>query len=96
MWRARLWIPYCSMPIGLGLLTLQYVADLIKLVTGREPPFGLAEATPRMRGQARMPRRRAMSPTTQGAIVLIVTLVDAAVRRAGGVRPRRDLDRRSS
>jgi hypothetical protein len=30
------------MPIGLGLLTLQYVAELFKLVTGREPPFGLA------------------------------------------------------
>lgn len=41
MWRARLWIPYASMPIGLGLLTLQYIVELIKLVTGREPPFGL-------------------------------------------------------
>src|SRR5258705_13661226 len=28
MWRARLWIPYSSMPIGLGLLSLQYVADI--------------------------------------------------------------------
>jgi len=41
MWRARLWIPYSSMPIGLGILTLQYVADIYNLVTGREPPFGL-------------------------------------------------------
>jgi TRAP-type C4-dicarboxylate transport system permease small subunit len=41
MWRARLWIPYASMPIGLGILSLQYVADLINLVTGRELPFGL-------------------------------------------------------
>jgi TRAP-type C4-dicarboxylate transport system permease small subunit len=41
MWRARLWIPYASMPIGLGVLTLQYVVDLIELVTGREPPFGV-------------------------------------------------------
>jgi TRAP-type C4-dicarboxylate transport system permease small subunit len=41
MWRARLWIPYSTMPIGLGLLSLQYVADIINLVTGREPPFGL-------------------------------------------------------
>lgn len=41
MWRARLWIPYGAMPIGLGLLTLQYIADLISLVTGREPPFGI-------------------------------------------------------
>lgn len=39
MWRARLWIPYGSMPIGLGVLTLQYVADLINHITGREPAF---------------------------------------------------------
>ncbi len=41
MWRARLWIPYASMPIGLGILTLQSVADLLCLVSGREPPFGM-------------------------------------------------------
>ena len=42
MWRARLWIPYSSMPIGLGLLTLQAIADLVNLATGRERPFGMA------------------------------------------------------
>lgn len=42
MWRARLWIPYASMPIGLGLLTLQSVADLLALITRREPPFGIS------------------------------------------------------
>jgi TRAP-type C4-dicarboxylate transport system permease small subunit len=41
MWRARLWIPYSSMPIGLTILTLQYVADLYCLLTGRELPFGI-------------------------------------------------------
>jgi len=41
MWRARLWIPYSAMPIGLALLTLQYIADLYALVAGREPPFGI-------------------------------------------------------
>src|SRR6516165_5926806 len=41
MWRARLWIPYAAMPVGLALLSLQYVAEIIKLVTGREWPFGL-------------------------------------------------------
>jgi TRAP-type C4-dicarboxylate transport system permease small subunit len=41
MWRARLWIPYSAMPIGLGILSVQYVVDLISLVTGREPPFGI-------------------------------------------------------
>jgi len=43
MWRARLWIPYSAMPIGLGILTLQYVADLYCLLAGREPPFGIRE-----------------------------------------------------
>jgi TRAP-type C4-dicarboxylate transport system permease small subunit len=43
MWRVRLWIPYASMPVGLGILTLQYVVDFYNLVTGRESPFGLSE-----------------------------------------------------
>jgi len=46
MWRARLWIPYASMPIGLGILSLQYTADIINLITGREPPFGIANKEP--------------------------------------------------
>lgn len=41
MWRARLWIPYSAMPIGLGLLTLQYLVDIALLVTGRSAPFDL-------------------------------------------------------
>jgi TRAP-type C4-dicarboxylate transport system permease small subunit len=41
MWRARMWIPYSAMPIGLGILTLQYIADLINLLNGSEPPFGI-------------------------------------------------------
>jgi TRAP-type C4-dicarboxylate transport system permease small subunit len=41
MWRARLWIPYMSMPIGMTILSLQFVADLLSLVSGREPPFGI-------------------------------------------------------
>jgi TRAP-type C4-dicarboxylate transport system permease small subunit len=43
MWRARLWIPYSSMPVGLAILTLQYVADLYCLLSGREPPFGISK-----------------------------------------------------
>ncbi|MBS0337230.1 MAG: TRAP transporter small permease subunit [Proteobacteria bacterium] len=42
MWRARLWIPYACMPVGLGILALQALADLACLASGREPPFGLA------------------------------------------------------
>jgi len=43
MWRARLWIPYASMPVGLGLLVLQAIAELIALLRGTEPPFGMKE-----------------------------------------------------
>ena len=46
VWRARLWIPLAAMPIGLGLLVLQYVVELIRLLTGRARPFGIdAERT---------------------------------------------------
>lgn len=41
VWRARLSIPYLAMPVGLGLLVLQYIAELACLLTGRTPPFGL-------------------------------------------------------
>jgi TRAP-type C4-dicarboxylate transport system permease small subunit len=41
MWRARLWIPYASMPIGLGVLTLQFAVDLIAVITGRAAPFDI-------------------------------------------------------
>ncbi|HVC12634.1 MAG TPA: TRAP transporter small permease [Burkholderiales bacterium] len=46
MWRVRLWIPYSSMPIGLGILTLQYAVELLCLVSGREPPFGIGSKEP--------------------------------------------------
>ncbi len=41
VWRVRLWIPYAALPVGLILLGVQYVVELICLVTGREPPFGI-------------------------------------------------------
>jgi TRAP-type C4-dicarboxylate transport system permease small subunit len=44
MWRARLWIPYSSMPIGLTLLTLQAIGELIQLVKGEAKPFGMPDA----------------------------------------------------
>src|ERR1051325_3927636 len=44
MWRARLWIPYSAMPIGLALLTLQAIAELIQLAKGEVKPFGIPDA----------------------------------------------------
>jgi len=41
IWAVRLWIPYMAMPIGFVVLSLQYVVDILSLLTGRAPPFGL-------------------------------------------------------
>ncbi|WP_370153235.1 TRAP transporter small permease [Ferrovibrio sp.] len=41
MWRARMWIPFLSLPVGMGILCLQYIADIWAIITGREMPFGL-------------------------------------------------------
>lgn len=41
IWRARLWIPYLALPVGMLLLSLQYTADIFALATGRAMPFGL-------------------------------------------------------
>lgn len=46
VWRARLWIPYLGMPIGMGLLSLQYLAEIFALATGRALPFGLDPEKP--------------------------------------------------
>ncbi len=46
IWRIPLWIPYLSMPVGFGLMVLQYLVDIHDLVSGREPPFGMRESAP--------------------------------------------------
>ncbi len=44
IWELPLWIPYLPMPIGLGLLSLQYIADILSILTGRELPFAKADS----------------------------------------------------
>ncbi len=39
IWALPLWIPYLSIPLGIGLMSLQYVADIMALVTGNDMPF---------------------------------------------------------
>jgi TRAP-type C4-dicarboxylate transport system permease small subunit len=39
MWNAPLWKLYISLPIGFFVMILQYVADIVSLVTKREMPF---------------------------------------------------------
>ena len=46
VWAPPLWIPRLTMPIGMGLMCLQYAADIAALVTGREAPFGIEEDRP--------------------------------------------------
>lgn len=41
VWRIPLWIPYLSLPLGMGLICLQYLADIYNLATGKDLPFGL-------------------------------------------------------
>lgn len=41
IWALPMWIAYAPIPIGIGLLCLQYLADILCLATGREMPFGL-------------------------------------------------------
>jgi TRAP-type C4-dicarboxylate transport system permease small subunit len=38
VWAPPLWIPVLALPVGTGVLTLQYLADILCLLTGREPP----------------------------------------------------------
>lgn len=42
IWRARLWIPYLSVPVGLALLSLQFIAEIYLVATHRGLPFGLS------------------------------------------------------
>jgi TRAP-type C4-dicarboxylate transport system permease small subunit len=40
VWRPPLWVPYFAVPLGMGLLALQCLAQILALLTGREAPFG--------------------------------------------------------
>ena len=42
MWRARLWIPYLAVPVGLALLCLQFIAEIYLVAARRGLPFGLS------------------------------------------------------
>jgi TRAP-type C4-dicarboxylate transport system permease small subunit len=42
IWRVELWIPYLAVPVGLGLLCLQLLADMWLVLTRRSQPFGLS------------------------------------------------------
>ena len=39
VWRPALWVPYLALPLGMGLLALQCLAQILALATGRAAPF---------------------------------------------------------
>jgi len=41
VWEPKLWKAYISMPIGFTAISMQYIADVLCLVSGRDAPFGL-------------------------------------------------------
>ncbi len=41
VWALPLWIPYLSLPLGIGLLSLQYLADIVALLSGQAMPFAM-------------------------------------------------------
>jgi len=46
IWRARLWIPYLAVPVGLALLCLQFIAEMYLVLTRREAAFGIVPEEP--------------------------------------------------
>jgi TRAP-type C4-dicarboxylate transport system permease small subunit len=46
IWGPKLWKAYLAMPIGFFAISLQYLADLVCLVSGEEHPFGIEPTTP--------------------------------------------------
>jgi TRAP-type C4-dicarboxylate transport system permease small subunit len=46
VWRPPLWVPYLAVPLGMGLLSLQYVAEILALLSGRQAPFGAGSEPP--------------------------------------------------
>jgi len=44
VWAPPLWAVILPMPFGMTVLSLQYIVDIIELVRGRSPPFGMEPA----------------------------------------------------
>jgi len=41
IWALPLWVPYLPLPLGIGLMSLQYIADILALISGQDLPFGM-------------------------------------------------------
>ena len=45
VWAPPLWLPRLSLPVGMTLISLQYIADILALLSGREMPFAKDEGS---------------------------------------------------
>lgn len=43
VWALPLWIPYTAMPLGIGILALQYIADIMALLADKAMPFAMEQ-----------------------------------------------------
>lgn len=43
MWGVPMWIPLLALPVGMGMLSLQYVASIVAVLAGHERPFATEE-----------------------------------------------------
>lgn len=43
VWNPPLWVPYLTLPLGMGLVCLQYIAQILAVIRGTERPFGIRE-----------------------------------------------------
>ena len=50
VWGVPMWIPYLILPVGFGLMSLQYTADLLSLMTGRRKPFDIEKELDELEG----------------------------------------------
>ena len=41
VWAPPLWIPVLPLPVGMTILSLQYIADILALVSGHDQPFAV-------------------------------------------------------
>jgi TRAP-type C4-dicarboxylate transport system permease small subunit len=39
VWAPPKWVPYAAIPLGFGLTALQYLADILAILIGRDMPF---------------------------------------------------------
>jgi TRAP-type C4-dicarboxylate transport system permease small subunit len=46
IWGPKLWKAYLCLPVGFFAISLQYLADLVCLLNGRDHPFGIEPSTP--------------------------------------------------